>query len=177
MPTIMTHAVVAWGLGRLLTRFRRLPWYFWLLAGGLVMLPDLDVLAWTLGIPWGSPWAHRGITHSLVAAALVGLVVAALMYRGTGLRFTACWGVLAIAMASHGVLDALTDGGPGVAFFAPFDDTRYFLPWRPIRVSPLWRGFFTSRGLETLASEARWVWLPLAILVIAAGLVRRYRGA
>ena len=46
-------------------------------------------------------------------------------------------------MASHGVLDALTDGGPGVAFLAPFDDTRYFFPWRPIRVSPLWRGFFS----------------------------------
>jgi hypothetical protein len=42
-------------------------------------------------------------------------------------------------------------------------------------VSPFWRGFFTSRGLETLASEAAWVWLPLAILVTAAWLVRPYR--
>ena len=177
MPTIMTHAVVAWGLGRVLTRFRRVPWHVWLLAGGMAMAPDLDVLAWTLGIPWGSPWAHRGITHSLAAALLASLVVAAFVYRGTGLRFAACWGVLAIAMASHGVLDALTDGGPGVAFFAPFDDTRYFFPWRPIRVSPLWRGFFSSRGLETLASEAQWVGLPLAGLVTAAWLARRYRGA
>jgi inner membrane protein len=63
-----------------------------------------------------------------------------------------------------------------VAFLAPFDDTRYFLPLRPIRVSPLWRGFLSLRGGETLASEARWVWLPLALLVTAAWLVRRYRG-
>ena len=58
-------------------------------------------------------------------------------------------------MASHGVLDALTDGGSGVAFLAPFDDTRYFFPWRPIRVSPFWGGFFTPRGLETVTSESR----------------------
>ena len=177
MPTIMTHAVVAWGLGRLLTRFRRLPWPFWLLAAGLAMLPDLDVLAGFLGIPWGSPWAHRGMTHSLAAAFLVSLGAAALAYRGTGLPLLACWGILGVAMASHGMLDALTDGGPGVAFLAPFDDTRYFFPWRPIRVSPLWRGFFSSRGLETLASEARWVWLPLTGLVTAAWLMRRSRGA
>jgi inner membrane protein len=177
MPTIMTHAVVAWGLGRLLTRFRRLPWQFWLLAVGLAMLPDLDVLAGFFGIPWGSPWAHRGMTHSLTAAFLVSLGVTALAHRGAGLPFLACWGILGAAMASHGMLDALTDGGPGVAFLAPFDDTRYFFPWRPIRVSPLWRGFFSSRGLETLASEARWVWLPLAGLVTTAWLMRRSRSA
>lgn len=175
MPTIMTHAVVAWGLGRLLTRFRRLPRYLWPLAGGLAILPDVDVLAWMLGIPWGTLWAHRGMTHSLTAAILVSLIVAALVYRTTGLRFTACWGILALAMASHGLLDALTDGGPGVAFFAPFDDTRYFFPWRKIRVSPLWRGFVSSRGLQTLASEARWVWLPLALLLTAAWLASRSR--
>jgi hypothetical protein len=30
--------------------------------------------------------------------------------------------------ASHGMLDAMTDGGLGVAFFAPFDNARYFFP-------------------------------------------------
>jgi hypothetical protein len=33
MPTIMTHAMAAWGLGRVLTRFRRRPVHLWLLAG------------------------------------------------------------------------------------------------------------------------------------------------
>lgn len=177
MPTIMTHAVVAWGLGRVLTGFHRRPARLWLLAGGLAMLPDLDVLAWPLGIPWGSPWAHRGITHSLAAAVLVSLATAALAHRGTGFGFPACWGLLAAAMGSHGVLDALTDGGSGVAFLAPFDDTRYFFPWRPIRVSPLWRGFFSSRGWDTVASEAVWIWLPLALLVMVVWLFKRYRSS
>jgi inner membrane protein len=51
-------------------------------------------------------------------------------------RFT-LFTYLFLATASHGVLDAMTDGGLGVAFFSPFDNRRYFLPWRPIVVSPI----------------------------------------
>ena len=40
------------------------------------------------------------------------------------------------ASGVHGLLDAMTDGGLGVAFFSPFDNRRYFLPWTPIRVIP-----------------------------------------
>jgi len=55
-------------------------------------------------------------------------------------------------------LDAMTDGGLGVAFFAPFDNHRYFLPWTPIRVSPTGVGrFFTDRGLVVLQSELLWI--------------------
>src|SRR6267378_8050335 len=46
------------------------------------------------------------------------------------------WRFFFLATASHGLLDAMTNGGLGVAFFAPFCDTRYFLPWQPIVVSP-----------------------------------------
>jgi inner membrane protein len=78
-----------------------------------------------------------------------------------------------LATASHGVLDALTDGGPGIAFVVPFDDTRYFLPWQPIRVSPIsLERFLSARGLRVLRSEAIWVWLPSAIVAGAAGLAR-----
>src|SRR5579872_845956 len=47
-----------------------------------------------------------------------------------------------VVTASHGVLDAMTDGGLGIAFFAPFDNTRYFFPFRPIKVSPIGFSFF-----------------------------------
>src|SRR5260370_4302014 len=68
----------------------------------------------------------------------------------------------------------MTDGGLGVAFFSPFDNHRYFLPWTPIRVSPIGAGrFFTHRGLEVLQSEFLWIWLPAAVLAIAAWVVRR----
>ncbi|HUE82443.1 MAG TPA: metal-dependent hydrolase, partial [Pyrinomonadaceae bacterium] len=73
-----------------------------------------------------------------------------------------------LVTASHGVLDALTDGGPGVAFFAPFDNTRYFFPWRPIEVSTLRvEAFLGARGRAVLVSEIKWLWLPCGVLVVA----------
>jgi inner membrane protein len=77
---------------------------------------------------------------------------------------------LFLATASHGFLDAMTSGGLGVAFFAPFSETRYFLPWRPIVVSPISiYGFVGRRGLMVMWSELEWVWLP-AVLIFLAGL-------
>ena len=74
--------------------------------------------------------------------------------------------------ASHGLLDALTNGGRGIAFFAPFSDHRYFFPWRPIQVSPIGVGFFSPRGLRVLASESGWIWVPSAIIAVSARLFR-----
>ena len=82
---------------------------------------------------------HRGLSHSLLFAAVLASVVTAIVRRtrpaqpgdrGSGSYFF-------LATASHGLLDAMTTGGLGVAFFAPFSDARYFLPWRPIVVSPI----------------------------------------
>ena len=117
----MSHAVVALGLG---PAFRGTGWparVWW--AGALcAMVPDADVLGFYLGVPVGSLLGHRGITHSLAFAATLSAVVARLLVpRGTRLRL---WLYLCLATASHGVLDAMTDGGIGVAFFAPFDAAR-----------------------------------------------------
>jgi inner membrane protein len=78
-----------------------------------------------------------------------------------------------VATASHGVLDAFTDGGLGVAFFAPFDGTRYFFPVRPIRVSPIGVArFFSRTGMEVLSSEMIWVWIPSGVLALFARALR-----
>jgi inner membrane protein len=75
------------------------------------------------------------------------------------------------------VLDAMTDGGLGVAWFWPWSDQRYFLPLHPIEVSPIGLSRFLSpRGLEVLISEARWVWLPcLGVALGGIGLRRALR--
>jgi inner membrane protein len=72
------------------------------------------------------------------------------------------------------VLDALTNGGPGVAFLAPFDDTRYFFPWRPIPVSPLAANFFSEWGWSVFKTELVLLWLP-SVLVGSFGLASRRR--
>jgi inner membrane protein len=76
--------------------------------------------------------------------------------------------------ASHGLLDAFTDGGLGVALVSPLTNARFFFPWRPIVVSPISiLGFFEQRSVAVLRSELLWVWLPLAGLGLAGLAVRR----
>jgi len=145
------------------------------IAAGVVLsvLPDVDSLGLHLGIPYGAPLGHRGLTHSIAfatlsAAAGLGLLRAASRREG---RVAAVFGYLFLCAVSHGLLDGMTDGGLGVAYFAPFSNARYFLPWRPIRVSPLSiSGFFSARGVHILQSELVWIWAPSALLAAAAWL-------
>ncbi|MDQ3011183.1 MAG: metal-dependent hydrolase, partial [Acidobacteriota bacterium] len=155
-----------------------MPARFWAWAALCSVLPDLDVIGLWFGIPYRSLWGHRGITHSLLFALLVGCAIAWLAVRGEDLaeikRSRASLAIFfVLATASHLMLDSLTNGGLGVAVFAPFDNTRYFAPWRPIRVSPIGADFFSTRGLMVMGSEIIWVWLPALALVVSAKLYRR----
>jgi len=171
VASFLTHLGVGYVAGRVASPGgpRRLAW----LAAFLSAAPDLDVITFAFGIPYEHPLGHRGLSHSLLVAVLAGLL-AALALRTRPLWPTAA--LLATVTASHGLFDALTNGGLGIAFFAPFDDTRYFLPWQPLEVSPIGaRAFVSSRGFAVLASEALWVWLPLGVLLLGGTLVRRLR--
>jgi inner membrane protein len=172
MPTIMSHAVVGIALGSLASFPRRRPG-FWMLSAALPMLPDLDVLGLPLGISFRSMWGHRGISHSLLATALVGAVTALLAHRHLRARPRPLAVYFALITASHGMLDALTDGGPGVAFLAPFDDARHFFPWRPIPVSPLGSSFFSAWGWHVFSAEVVLLWLPAAVIALVARLADR----
>jgi inner membrane protein len=145
-----------------------------LLAGvGASVLPDLDALGFRLGIPYGDLLGHRGLSHSMLFALLLA-VAAAMLYRTLRASPSAAFAVVLISCASHGLLDALTSGGLGVAFFSPFSNHRYFLPWQPIAVSPLDVDlFFSEWGLRVLRSEALCVWLPCALLGGLGFLIRR----
>jgi len=138
-----------------------------LLAAACSALPDLDVIGFRFGIAYGDLLGHRGLSHSLPFAALVAPALAFALFRDPRwrpqrLRLTA---LLFVATASHGLLDAMTTGGLGVALFSPFDTTRYFFPFRPILVSPIGiSSFLSARGLQVLGNEVLWLWLPAALL-------------
>lgn len=136
-------------------------------------LPDVDAIGLWLGVPYAHPLGHRGLTHSLPFAALLaaaGTLFALSLDAEPALVFC----VLFASAASHGLLDAMTDGGLGVALFSPFSRRRHFLPWRVIAVSPLQASaFFSRQGLAMLASEARRVWAPCAALAIGGWSLRR----
>jgi inner membrane protein len=148
-----------------------------LFAGAVCsVVPDLDVIGFRFGITYEEMLGHRGITHSLVFAAALGALLALTLFRDEPqpwLVFT----FLFLSALSHPLLDMLTNGGLGVALFAPFSNERYFWPWRPVEVSPIGLAAFFSRwGLRVLSSELRWVWLPSAALVVTATNFRRTLG-
>jgi len=170
MASLFSHAVVALTVGTCFYR-PQIPKRVWVAGALCSVVPDIDVIGFRFGIHYGDFWGHRGFTHSLVFAALLASIAAFVLFRRgvSGIKRFVLFTYLFLATASHGVLDAVTNGGLGVAFFSPFDNSRYFLPWRPIRVSPISvHRFFGERGYAVLQSELLWVWVPA---ILFAGLV------
>ena len=178
MASAPTHIVATAAIAAFFHR-PRVPWHLWLAGAVLAVAPDLDVIGRRYGVKYADLLGDRGLTHSLLTAAVISGLFVALFYRsGAGpLRAKGVWLFLFLAMASHGLLDALTKGGLGVAFFAPFSEKRYFFPTRPLAVSPLSISqFLTSRGLAILVNELRWVWAPsigVAVVVLTFRAWRR----
>jgi inner membrane protein len=171
MPTVFTHAVVGAAIATLAPASRT---RLWLACAACAVVPDLDVVGVWLGLPWGHVLGHRGITHSLPFAAALAAVVVATAFRARPKGRLGLWLALFAATASHGVLDAMTDGGTGIAFFAPVDDRRYFLPWRPIPVSPIGLSpFFVPRGAAVIQAEVWLIWLPALVLALTVVVSRR----
>jgi inner membrane protein len=173
MPSVPTHFLVGAALGQGVGRRARADWKFWILALVCSALPDVDVLGFHFGIHYGDLWGHRGLTHSILSAFVVGALAGILVGRDWAERVGDSI-LLIVVTASHGLLDAMTNGGLGVAFFSPFDTTRYFLPWRPILVSPIGLDrFLSARGLRVLMNEIVVVWLPMILLGVVLHLIRR----
>ena len=171
MPSIMTHAVVGLGAA-VLTRSGRPALVLRALSAGLSMLPDVDVIALAARVPRSSLWSHRGITHSLVAAVVTGTLLAMVCGRRVAMRRWALGLYFSLVMASHGILDAFTNGARGVAFFAPFDTHRYLFPVRPIPAAPIGFEYFSGHGFRAFEAELLWIWVPMAFAVGAALLLR-----
>jgi inner membrane protein len=175
MPTIFSHPAVPVSLGLGLGKeivSRRL-----LLAGvAASILPDLDVVAFSFGIPYEHEFGHRGFSHSFFFAALVALV-GACAHRPLASSFGIAFAFLLLATSSHGVLDAFTNGGFGIALFWPWSGERYFARYQLIEVAPISLSYFLSvRGVRVLLSELRWVWLPCGLLGIGLAIIRRRFG-
>lgn len=135
------------------------------------MLPDADVIGFGFGIDYADAWGHRGATHSLIFAATAALFTTALLRPD---RYGVAFLFLFVSMASHGLLDMLTNGGLGVALFWPFASTRHFAPFTPIAVSPIGISDFISvRGIKVLYSEAIWIWMPMTLIAAAISSIRK----
>ena len=74
---------------------------------------------------------------SLLAAGLLTWLISRLIKNidHVGSRFLMI--LFAMVIASHGILDAMTDAGLGVMLLSPFSHERFFLPWRPFYAPPI----------------------------------------
>jgi inner membrane protein len=165
MASAFGHAAASLALSQ--TGIIRKPdWKLLLLGIFVSVFPDADSIGFAMGVPYDSFWGHRGFSHSILFALLFSFALS-LFYRQYGNRrmFSVCC-FLFLSCISHSILDAMTTGGLGVAFLAPFDNKRYFFPFRPIKVSPISvKSFFEGKGLAVIRSEAVWIGIPCLMIV------------
>ncbi|MBL0064917.1 MAG: metal-dependent hydrolase [Bacteroidetes bacterium] len=175
MPSAFSHAFAAYVLGKTTKWGNLLKLIF--LGAICAAIPDLDAIGFHYGVPYDSLWGHRGITHSISFSLLLAFIVVFVFYKREK-PFTKTYFSLLfyffLATLSHPLLDMLTNGGLGVALFAPLTNERYFFPFHPIRVAPISvGGFFTSRGWEVFKSEFIWVWIPGLILLLIVKIIKK----
>ncbi len=177
LPTIITHSFTGIACGAAVYK-KSLPRGFLLLSAICSVIPDADVICFRLGVPYSSFWGHRGFFHSLLFASVLGsftgltLMMAGKRKWKEGLFFA---GYFSFIIALHGVLDAFTNGGLGIALLSPFITERYFFPFTPIEVSPInVHAFLDGRGFQVLQNEIIWVWVPCMGLALLLRIVFRF---
>ncbi len=170
MASIFGHTIVGYTISKVLNNNSTK--LLLLLAIISTILPDIDVLTFSFGIPYEHPFGHRGFTHSIVFA----LSWAIILMVTIGKRNKPIWfSVIFLSTFSHVLLDAMTSGGRGVGFLIPFNNDRFFFPFREILVSPLRiKDFFSEWGFQVIISEIKYIVLPcFFIFVVKAFLLRK----
>ena len=173
----MTHSVVALSATCAFNK-QGPPARFWILGIIAAVIADADVIGYQyLYIPYDHILGHRGFFHSPFFAALFSLMAVTLFFRRERILSRRWWAYVLfffVVGASHGLLDAMTNGGRGIALLSPFSNNRYFLPWTPIEVSPIGiRAFLTQRGLLVMKSEIFWIWAPVVAVAVSVWFLRR----
>jgi inner membrane protein len=150
---------------------------FW--GAALGMAPDVDILASATG-PFAEWRWHRGVTHALWVAPVVGPLVGYGLARLKGGALRAWIGLAVLALLSHPLLDLCTSYG--TQLLAPFSSRRFALDAVAI-IDPVyslvlaagiavgWRAGVTS----TVARRAGWAVLALSSLYLGSGLALNLR--
>lgn len=173
MPTIITHGIVGLTFANLFnSKLKQFKLYFFCFL--ISILPDFDVISFKLGVSYGDFFGHRGFFHSIFFSLIASLLITFIFFNkdlASLKEKTKLIVFLFIIGSSHGILDALTSGGLGIALLSPFENSRYFFPITPIEVSPInIKYFLTSRGVKVLKSEILTVWLPLFVVFVTSKL-------
>jgi len=169
MASIFGHSIVAYTVSKIFDKKHSK--LIVLIAVISAILPDLDVVSFNLGIPYEHPLGHRGFSHSILFAFLW----ATFMMVVFGKHKRILWFlVVFLSTVSHGILDAMTSGGRGVGFLIPFNNHRFFFPFREIKVSPIGIDkFFSEWGFWVILSELKYIFLPCFIIFAVLAILNK----
>jgi inner membrane protein len=165
MPTIFTHALLPMIASSALPGRAISPR---LLVAGMVvaMLPDADVAGRLFDVPHTADLGHRGVTHTLVFAFLVGCIGAVASKTMQSSR-EAAFLFLSASTLSHALTDMLTDGGKGIMLLWPLHEVRMKFPFHPVEVSPVGlKALESDRIWIVLLSEMRWLLIPATLIAL-----------
>src|SRR5262245_27436396 len=133
MASAFSHAIVSSALASAYPRkvmTRRL-WFAGVFSS---IVPDIDSIGFFLGFSYFVFCGHCCFTLSLFFALLLSSLLTYAFFTAKPELMFVSFLYMFLSAASHGVFDAITNGGLGIAFFSPFTTTRYFLPFRPVVV-------------------------------------------
>jgi inner membrane protein len=154
---------------------RHVPRHFWSLSIACSAIADVDLIGFLSGVPYDHFFGHRGFFHSLFFGLVVSIAATGFMFghakKASG-GWLSYWAFFFLLSASHGLLDALSNGSIGVALLSPFDPTRYFFPWQPISMVRF-RVFLSTWSFAAIKSELLWVWLPSLLIIIVSKIIRK----
>ena len=176
MASLISHAVAALGVGAAFYR-PKLRKRAWVLGVACSILPDADVIGFRFGIPTETSGATAA-SHTLCFSPrfLPRPCDPDCVSKSCVRRRKAALVLFFLGNCQQWLARRHDGWRPGRRFFSPFDTARYFLPWRPILVSPIGVARFLSpRGLAVLRGEIFWIWLPAVFLAFCACLFRRFR--
>lgn len=171
MPMTTTHALLPLAVAVAVAR-RPVPWRLIAVTMVASAAPDIDAfIKNAFHLPVTSIYAHRGAAHSLFVALAAGLL-AALFHKRIGVRPLTAGVLVAAAMASHGLLDMMTDSGLPVAYLWPLSSVRLFADWRWIHSSAVhWYNFSATAPLR-LVGELTQLIIPLFALALVVRAAR-----
>lgn len=172
MPMTATHALVPLAAALAVAK-PPVRWTLLAVAAAASAAPDVDTVSHRVfRLPLSSIYAHRGFTHSLFVAVAVGCV-AAIFHKRLHVRPLTAAVVVGASMASHGILDMMTDRGLPVAYLWPLSSVRLFADWRPIHSPEVQLAHLGSELLPRLQSELWQLILPMLAIALAIRLARR----
>jgi len=169
VASVFGHSIVAYTVSKIFdSKHSRLLVFIAIVSA---ILPDLDVISFNFGIPYEHSLGHRGFSHSILFAFLWAFLITFIFGKH---RKKMWFLIIFLSTVSHGILDAMTSGGRGVGFLIPFNNNRFFFPFREIKVSPIGIDkFFSEWGFQVILSEIKYIIIPCIIVLVILHLIRK----